>query len=127
MNGNTALTLSITNQSPRAFEIMIEMLKDFPEVCVTKMMLDCMFMILDHQSPKVLDFLDNCLFAPPQMQLEQVIPWPEEENLKEIIFPCHTSIVSNKLLLKAIEDEMELPFPLSYLGFKNVFSQKIED
>ena len=38
-NSNTALELSIINQSPRSFEFMIEMLEGFPDIALTKMML----------------------------------------------------------------------------------------
>jgi hypothetical protein len=57
------------------------------------------------------------------MQLEQFIPWPDEST-KEILFPCHTSIISNPLLMKAIGKEMEWSWPLNLLGLKNDFKDQ---
>lgn len=38
-NNKTALELSIINQSPKSFEIMIDLLDGFSDICLTKMML----------------------------------------------------------------------------------------
>lgn len=38
-DGRTALYLAVKTQSPQAFECMIEMMQDFPDRCVTKIML----------------------------------------------------------------------------------------
>jgi len=56
--------MAIQNQSPAAFEIMMEMLNGFPDLCLSKMMLSAMMLILDHDSPKVMDFLENAMFVP---------------------------------------------------------------
>ena len=86
-----------------------------------------MSLILDHDSECVMNFLENCMFVPHQMQIEQFIPWPSEST-KEIIFPCHTSVISNPLLLKAIGKEMEWAWPLNLLGLENKFkSAKVVD
>ena len=49
------------------------------------------------------------------MQIEQFIPW-SNDDVKEIIFPCHTSVISEELLLKVIGEENEWPFPFNKLG-----------
>tara|TARA_B110000285_G_scaffold232434_1_gene303479 strand:+ start:1502 stop:1636 length:135 start_codon:yes stop_codon:yes gene_type:complete len=43
---------------------MIDLLEGFPDYSLTKTMLDSMMMILDHSSPKVMNFLENAMFVP---------------------------------------------------------------
>lgn len=94
----TALKLAIEQQSPRSFEVMVEMLKGFPELCLSRMMLKALGLIFSSQSISVLNFFEQSFFRPPQMEIEQFIPWNNE--LKELIFPCHTSVMSQKLLIE---------------------------
>ena len=48
-----------------------------------------------------MDFLKDCSFRPPQMQIEQFIPWDCENG--EMLFPCHTSFISQELLFEQCE------------------------
>ena len=44
--GHTALYLATASQSPQSFECMVEMLSDFPELCISKMMLRSIALIV---------------------------------------------------------------------------------
>ena len=105
-DGKTALTISVEKQSPRSFEIMIDMLKGFSDKCLTKMMIDTLSIILNHHQASVIEFMGNCFFVPPQMQIDQFIPWNDSQD--EVIFPCHTSIIHKKLLIDVIEKQGQL-------------------
>lgn len=98
----TALFLTIRNQSPRAFEHMIKMLFDFPNVCLSKMMMMSLPRLLSHESEEVVDFFENAVFCPPQMAVEQFIPW--SPDMDQLIFASHTSLISRDLLLDKLED-----------------------
>ena len=37
------------------------------------------------------------------MAMDQFVPW--EEGCEELVFPCHTSIISQELLLDKLESE----------------------
>lgn len=57
----------MTRQSRQAFERMVLLLVDFPGLCLSKMMLDCLPSILAHESPQLLDFFEANIFQTPQM------------------------------------------------------------
>ena len=97
----TAMTLSLEKQHPRSFEIMIEMLKGFQDKCLTKMMLDSMSIILQHHSPNVIDFLDSCIYQPPQMKINQFVHW--NDDFEEVVFACNTSVIHDKMLRNVIK------------------------
>jgi len=94
--GKTALFLAVASQSPASFECMIDMLKDFPDQCISKMMLKSLALIVSHENSAVIDFFECNIFQPPLMQIQQFIPWGDD--MEEFIFPCHTSIISRELL-----------------------------
>jgi hypothetical protein len=81
---------------------MIDMLKDYPDFCISKMMMKSFGIILGHNSESVIDFLDTCIYRPPQMQLEQFVPWDSANP--EILFACHTSYISVELLLQKLKE-----------------------
>lgn len=57
----------------------------------------------------MINFFDNCWFIPPQMAIEQFVPW--EDDLEMIVFPSHTSIISQELLFaKLSENGIEVDF-----------------
>ena len=95
-DGKTALFLSIANQSPKSFEVMIELLSDFPENQLSHMLLKTFSLILAHESPSVINFLDIMLYVPPQMQVEQFIQW--DDDYEELILTSHTTVISKQLL-----------------------------
>ena len=68
------------------------MLADFPENMTSHMMLEVFSLILAHESPAVIDFLNIMLYVPPQMQVEQFIPW--DESYEELLITSHTSVIS---------------------------------
>ena len=76
---------------------MVEMLIDFPEQCVSKMMLKSLAVVLSHESESVINFFEECIFKPPQMQIEQFLPW--NDDMDEFVFPSHTSVISKRLLI----------------------------
>jgi hypothetical protein len=77
---------------------MIELLQNFPDRCVTKMMLQSLSMILSHSSEQIINFFEENLYQPPQMQLEQFIPWVDDD-MEKFIFSSHTSVISSQLLV----------------------------
>lgn len=101
-NGDTALKIAIQTQAPKSFECMIDMLKDYPDFCLSKMMMKSMAIVLQHSSEGVIDFLDTCIYRPPQMQLEQFVPW--DSAVPEILFACHTSYISVELLHQKLRE-----------------------
>ena len=58
-NGRTALFLAIANQSPRSFEYMVRLLSDFPDICISKMILKSYTMILQYDSDVVINFFET--------------------------------------------------------------------
>jgi len=44
--GKTALQIAIAGQSPKSFDLMIELLKGFDDICITKQMLKSMPFVL---------------------------------------------------------------------------------
>ena len=63
--GKTALYLAVASQSPKAFECMIELLENFDDLCISKMMLMSLSMILAHKADVVVNFFESYLFCPP--------------------------------------------------------------
>jgi hypothetical protein len=58
-DGKTALFRAVASQSPASFECMIEMLIDFPEIAVSKMLLKSLALILSHESETVINFFEE--------------------------------------------------------------------
>ena len=70
-------------------------------------------MILSHSSEQIINFFEENLYQPPQMQLEQFIPW-EDDDMEEFIFSSHTSVISSQLLVsKMKENGMEVDMPVA--------------
>mgnify|MGYP000848373989 CR=1 FL=1 len=90
--GKSALYRAVASQSPQSFECMIEMLLDFPEIAISKMVLKSLALILSHESDSVIEFFEANIFQPPQMQQEQFIPW--NDDMEIFVFPSHTSVIS---------------------------------
>ena len=81
---------------------MIHMLFDFPNICLSRMMLKSMPMLLSHSSEHVVEFFERKIYKPPQMATEQFIPW--ESDMEELVFASHTSLIWEDLLLDKVED-----------------------
>ena len=69
-NDKTALKLAIDQQSPHSFEVMVEMLKGFPNLCLSRMMLRTLGLLLSSEQINVLNFFEQSWFRPPQMEIE---------------------------------------------------------
>lgn len=85
-------------QSPKSFEIMVELIKDFPETCVSKLLLKSLYYVISHPADSVIDFFDRVIYKPPQMQTSHMINYDEESYGDDVIFSSHTSIVTKKLI-----------------------------
>jgi hypothetical protein len=96
--GYTALYYSIQQESPKSFELMVHILNDFDNICLTKMILKSLPVILAHESPKVVEFFVTAFYETLTMAAPLLIPWPED--CEEFIFPCNTSIISRNLVMK---------------------------
>ena len=94
--GYSALYYSIQLESPKSFELMVHILNDFDNICISKMILKSLPVILAHQSPKVIEFFETTIYQTMTMLKPLLIPFPEE--LDEFVFPCNTSIISQKLV-----------------------------
>lgn len=64
------------------------------------MMLDCLPLILAHESPLILDFFEANVFQTPQMEIELFVPW--REGMEEHTFASHTSLISKELLVEKL-------------------------
>ena len=90
---------------------MIEMLSQFKDYCISKMILKSLFMTFAHPSDNVLTFFEENIFQPPQMQIEQFIPWDGEED-EEFVFASHTSLISMDLIVEKMQEQgknVEMP------------------
>jgi len=63
----SAVFRSLDMQSPKSFEIMVELIKDFPETCVSKLLLKSLYYVISHPADSVIDFFDRIIYKPPQM------------------------------------------------------------
>ena len=95
--GKTALYRAVANQSLRSFELMIEMMKDNSNLCITKTILNSLTLILLNEQESVVNFFEGAFYQPPQMKIDWFVPW--NENDEEFVFTSHTSLISQKLLL----------------------------
>ena len=94
--GHSALYNSIAEESPKSFELMVHILNDFDNICITKMILKSLPVILAHQSPNVIEFFETAIYKTLAMENPLMIPFPDD--LEEFVFPCNTAIISEKLV-----------------------------
>ena len=73
----TALYRAVANQSQRSFELMIEMLKDNSNLCVTKTMLKSLTLVLLNEQESVVNFFEGAFYQPPQMRIDWFVPWDD--------------------------------------------------
>ena len=81
---------------------MVAMLKDFHEICSSKMMLSNLQDMVVSGFGQVLEYFDKSQFNPPLMQSPFVVQWPED--CEQIVFASHTSLMSSKILKEKVED-----------------------
>lgn len=82
---------------------MVQLLFDFRNMCLSKLMLKSLPLVLSHESQAVINFFEERIFCPPQMQIEHFVPW--NPDLEEVIFPCHTSIIWKELLIEKFAEQ----------------------
>ena len=58
--------------------MMIDMLEDFPDFCLSKMMLNAFPSMNSSGSTIVNNFLDTATYQPPLLKLSLNVPWPED-------------------------------------------------
>jgi hypothetical protein len=60
--GYSALYYTIQQESPKSFELMVHILNDFDNICISSMILKSMPVIFAHESPKVIEFFDSAIY-----------------------------------------------------------------
>jgi hypothetical protein len=80
---------------------MIELISDFQEVAVTKLMLDVFVILLENDNIVYRNFLKNNMYIPPELQEDKFLPICDDDD--QIIFTSHTTVMSEKLMLDEIE------------------------
>lgn len=92
LNGKTALDIAIDADRPVCFELFIDMLEDFENQCLSKMLLKT-FPYMIHQGSEIMyKFFNTCNYQPETLKVNFRIPWPYE--LHEVIFASHTVLIS---------------------------------
>ena len=71
-----SLDLAIKSQKPNNFEIMVDMLKDFDDICSSKMMLGSVKEMVTHGVGRILAFFEKSQFNPPLMRIPFTLEWP---------------------------------------------------
>jgi hypothetical protein len=77
----SALEISIIQKKPQTFEMMVGMLRDFSDICSSKMMLSNFQSII---SIEALDYFDKSQYNPPLLQMPFVVEWPDD--VEQIVF-----------------------------------------
>jgi len=93
---NSALEIAIMQKKPATFEMMVAMLRDFQDICSSKMMLSNFKNMI---SVEALDYFDKSQFNPPLLQVPFVVDWPD---VNEIVFTSDTSLVNEKMITEQI-------------------------
>lgn len=104
LNGKTALDIAIEADRLVCFELMLDMLEDYNNKCLSKMMLGCIPHMVLARSEIIYKYFDTCLYQPFTMAFDHRIPWPHD--LKEVTFASHTVLISEDMLLKEIGKAM---------------------
>jgi len=66
-DGHTALDIALNANRPRSLEIMIDLLSDYSEYMLSKMMLSIVPHMIDNANETVLKFYSSNIFKPPLM------------------------------------------------------------
>jgi hypothetical protein len=65
-------------QIPTNFEFMVSMLKEFHDICSSKMMLGDMGEMMSLGFGQILEYFDKAYFNPPMLSTPFIIEWPED-------------------------------------------------
>jgi hypothetical protein len=76
---------------------MIDMLSDYSEYMLSKLMLSVVPTMIDNTNDTVLNFYNSAIYKPPLMQEAMIIPWPDDLN--EFVFCSKTSLMSHTLII----------------------------
>jgi hypothetical protein len=87
---------------------MIDMLEDFPDFCLSKMMLKAMPSMIGTGSTIINKFFDSASYKPPLMQYSLNVSWPSDRA--EFVFPSPTSLLTEESLEKLIMDDRWMNF-----------------
>ena len=98
--GETALDVALSENRPHSFELMVDMLEDFDNFCLSKMMLTSFPNMIQMNTQVIKRFFDSGVYKPPLMHFQHSIPWPEDRE--SFVFPCYTSLMSKKLLTQEL-------------------------
>ena len=104
-DGKTALDLSMDNQRPRSFEMMIDLLVDFPDMCLSKALMSSTQQMVETASEIIKNYF-HATYQPALMQNALIIPWPD--HLEEHIFASPTSLLDAMLLIDILHEENHL-------------------
>ena len=66
-DGQTALDVALAKNRPKSFEIMIDLLSDYKEYMLSKLMLSVVPSMIDQANATVLNFYNNAIYKPPLM------------------------------------------------------------
>jgi len=57
--------------------------------------------MIKQETDVIAKYFDSCVFKPTTMMEALTVPWPE--NVEELIFASHSSIITKKLLMKELD------------------------
>ena len=105
-NGDTALEIALKKQRPKCFELMIDMLEDYQEFFISKMMLNSFPQMIANSTDMIVKFLSTCSYKSPLMLEAKLIPWPDE--LEEYVFASHTSMISPQIMIDELSKYIDM-------------------
>lgn len=82
---------------------MIDMLEDFPDFCLSKMMLQAIPTMIGSDSEIVNNFFNSATYKPSLMKFTLSIPWPDSQN--EYVFASPTSLITEDSLNAQLKTE----------------------
>jgi hypothetical protein len=83
---------------------MIDMLEDFPDFCLSKMMLKAIPTMIGSSNRIINNFFNSATYKPPLMKFTLNIPWPENQN--EYVFASPTSLITEDSLNEQLKTEL---------------------
>ena len=91
-----ALEITITVDKPANFERMIDMVKDFQDICLSRCLLSTFPSMIKNANAKVLEYFDKAHYQPPSMQQPLVIKW--DHKISRLVFAHDTSLITGETL-----------------------------
>jgi len=82
--------------------MMVDMLKDFDDVCSTKMMLSSFTQMMKGGLLQILEFFAKSKFHPPLMRTPLIVQWPE--GLPNLIFAKKTCLLTTEDLRQHLQE-----------------------